>query len=85
MERDNVARVSVSCQQICKFDLAVKWVHIVAILVDFMIPDRSHDIPNLKSGLHRRRAWFHIRNVDAAAFAFLFGELAQFWIARWKK
>src|SRR5882724_7660507 len=85
VERDNITRVSMSCQQIGEFDLAVEWVHVISILVDLMIPDRSHDVAHLKSGLHRRCARFHIRNVHAAAFAFFLGELTQFWIARGKE
>src|SRR5207247_10786653 len=36
-KRDNIAGVSVGTEQICKFDLAVKWIDIVAVLVDLAV------------------------------------------------
>src|SRR5213592_2282661 len=36
-KRDNVAGISVSGEQICKFDLAVEWIDIVAVLVDLAV------------------------------------------------
>ena len=82
MERDDIAGVSVGCQQIREFDLTVKRIHIVTILVDFVVPNPSHGVADLESGFRCRRAWFHIRYVNAASFAFFTGELTQLRIAR---
>ena len=46
-ERNNVAGVRMRCQQIGELDLAVKAIHIVTILIDFIVPDARHDVPNL--------------------------------------
>ena len=85
MERDNVAGVCVRCKQVCEFDLSIKRIDVVAVLVDFIVPDRCDDVANLESSFHCRRARFHIGNVNAAGFAFSCGELTQLRIARWKK
>ena len=69
------------CQQVGKLNLAVEPIHIVAILIDFVVPDARHDVANLESGFHCRRARLHIGHVNAAAFALFSGELTQFRIA----
>src|SRR5262249_38296754 len=81
---ENVACVGMRADQICEIDLAVKWIDIVAIFVDLVIPDRFHDVANLYSGF---LGW-HVR-LDAryinAAFTGLAREFAQLWVLGWEK
>src|SRR5437660_11364422 len=84
-ERNHVPGVRMRCQQIGELDLAVKAIHIVTILIDFIVPDARHDVPNLESGFHYRRAWLDVANVNTAAFALFTGELTQLRIAQWKE
>src|SRR5437660_11817466 len=72
-------------EQICEIDFAVKWVDIVAVLVDLVIADGHDNVTDLHSGFHRGRVRLDIRDVDAARFACLTGVFSQLLIARWKK
>src|SRR4029453_9733269 len=82
---NNVARVGVSGEQICEFDLAVEWIDIVAVLFDLGVCDRRYDVADLQPSFHCRRIWFYVCDVNAVALAFLSGELTQFGIPRWEK
>ena len=73
------------CEQIRELDFAVEGIHIVAILVDFVIGHRCHDVANLQPGFHRRRVRFDTRHVNAAAVASFSGKLPQLRIAGWEK
>src|SRR6266849_4122050 len=84
-KRDNIAGVSVGGEQICEFDLAVKWIDIVAVLIDLFVRDRCYDVADFQPGFHCRRIRLYIRNVNPAAFPCFSGELAQFRIACRKK
>src|SRR6266566_1807748 len=83
-KRDNIAGVSVGSEQVCKFDLAVKWIDIVAVLIDLIVRDRCYDVADFQPGFHRRCIRLDIRNVNAAALAYFSGELAQFRVTRWE-
>ncbi len=73
-------------QQICELDLAVERVHIVAILIDFIVRDCSHNVADLKPRLHRRRTRLHIRHIDSTGIlAFFSGKLAQCRVTRGKE
>src|SRR5207245_5178326 len=82
-KRDNIAGVSVGSEQICKFDLAVKWIDIVAVLVDLAVRNRCHDVAHVQPGFHRRRMRLYSRNVNAASFFFFLCELAQVRVGCW--
>ena len=84
-KRDNIAGVSVGSEQICKFDLPVKWIDIVAVLVDLVVRNRCHDVTYLQPGFHCGRIRLYFRNVNPASFSCFSGELAQFRIACGKK
>ena len=84
VERNNVARIRVRCQQIRELDLAVKRIHVVAVLINVVIPDRGHRVAHLQSCLFCRRARLDIGYVNAA-LAFFSRELAQRGIPRRKK
>ena len=84
VERNNIAGVRVRCQQIRELDLAVKRIHVVAVLINVVISDRGHDVAHLQSCLICRRARLDIGYVNAA-LAFFIRELAQRGIPRRKK
>src|SRR5207302_11054282 len=69
---------------VCEIDFAVKWIDIVAVLVDFMIANRLHDVADLHSSFHGRHVWLDARYIDAA-FAALARQFAQLRIFCWKK
>jgi hypothetical protein len=76
----------VSGKQIREFDLAVKGIHVVAVLIDFIVRDCSHDVAHLKSRFHGWRAWLDIRYVNPAGVLPCFsGELTQRGVARGKE
>src|SRR6059058_6015503 len=64
-------------EQICEIDFAVKWVDIVAVLVDLVIADGHDNVTDLHSGFHRGRVRLDIRYVNAARFACLTGVFPQ--------
>src|SRR5437762_2985175 len=81
MEGNNVAGIRVRCQQIGKLDLAIERIHVIAVLINVMIANRRHDVADLESGSHGRRASLYVGYVNPA-LPFFPGELTQRWIAR---
>src|SRR5947199_14791 len=82
-KRNNIAGVRVSREQIRELDLAVKRVHVVAVLIDFIVRDRSHDVTHLESRFHGWRAWLDSGYIySAGVLPFFSGELTQRGIAR---
>ena len=85
LKRQDVARVGMRADQIRKINLPVKWIHIVAVLVDLVIADSQHNIADLHAGFHRGQVWLDVGDINAPGFTGLSGVFAQLWIARWKK
>src|SRR5262249_6837401 len=81
-----IASVRVCRQQIGELDLAIERVHVVAILIDLIVRDRSHDVPDLESRFHCWRTRLHVRYINSTGIlAFFSGELAQRGVACRKK
>src|SRR5580704_19035755 len=83
-KRQNVAGVGMRADQIREFDLAIKWIDKIAVLIDLVISDGSHNVARLDPGFRRRHVRLDIRDVNAASFTRLPGVLAQLRIARWE-
>src|SRR5256714_12038424 len=82
-ERNNIAGVRVRREQIRELDLAVKRVHVVAVLIDFIVRDCSHDVAHLESRFHSWCPWLDSSYINSARVLLFFsGELTQRGIAR---
>ena len=84
-KRNDVSRISVSGEQIGKFDFAVKRIDVVAILIYFVVCDCGDDVAHLQASLHRGRVWLDICDINAAPFPFFSCKLTQLRVARWEK
>src|SRR5207244_10339472 len=50
-ERNNITGIGVRCEQIRELDLAVKRIHVVAVLINVVNSDRGYDVANLEPRL----------------------------------
>ena len=71
--------------QIGKVDLAIKWIDIVPVLVDFVIADGRDDVADLHPGFHCRHVRLDAGHVNPGRFACLPRIFPQLRVACWKK